>query len=338
MRCLICNEIRHSENARFCMRCGAELRPGRDLAAGVRVSPTAGNDRGARERSDAVRGGVRMPRMTFNANGVRFDMILVEGGTFYKGITPGMASRIIARGTDWRKLNYPQVTVCPFYIADVTVTQRLWMAVMAKTGITQSCWRESMGSLLNPSSNRSDDELPVENVSWDACQEFISNLNELLNSHFRLPSEDEWEFAARGGNASRGYEHSGGNDFSEVGWDYGGTHRGGLKTANELGIHDMSGNIGEWCSDGYEILCMNSDSCYYSEVRLTPENQLFGGKCHMDSDWQAYLASPGSSYNVTHHIVRGFYDPRRENMLTRVAYASNAKHGIGLRLALSAGY
>ena len=110
-----------------------------------------------------------------------------------------------------------------------------------------------MGS--NPSNFKGDD-LPVETVSWNDCQDFISKLNAMTGKRFRLPTEAEWEYAARGGKKSRGYQYSGSNTLDDVAWYYGNsgnkTHVVGTKLPNELGIYDMTGNVREWCQDRYD--------------------------------------------------------------------------------------
>ena len=113
---------------------------------------------------------------------------------------------------------------------------------------------------------------PVECVSWDDCQEFIAKLNDLTGLEFRLPTEAEWEYAARGGNKRQGYKYAGSNTIDEVAWysdnaedvgessrDYG-THPVGTKAPNELGLYDMSGNVWEWCSDWYGSYTSSSQS------------------------------------------------------------------------------
>ena len=126
------------------------------------------------------------------------------------------------------------------------------MSSYYKCEVTQEEWQAVMGS--NPS-NFKGAKLPVENVSWNDCQEFIRKLNALTGKQFRLPTEAEWEYAARGGNRSRGYKFAGGNYLSSLAWyadnSNSQTHPVGQKSPNKLGLYDMSGNVWEWCHDWY---------------------------------------------------------------------------------------
>lgn len=161
---------------------------------------------------------------------VYVEMIFVKGGTFTMGCTN--------ENGHCRNNEFPahEVTLNAFYIGESEVTQELWVAVMGE----------------NPSTVKGD-MVAVQNVSWTQCQEFINKLNEMTGERFRLPTEAEWEFAARGGNDSEGYLFSGSDDCNEVAWtaDHSKQHNVARKESNELGIYDMSGNVWEWCSDWY---------------------------------------------------------------------------------------
>ena len=166
-------------------------------------------------------------------NGINIDMVRVEAGTFTMGATAEMEDP-----NDNEKPTHRVTLTNDYYIGKYEVTQALWQTVMGN----------------NPSMFKGDN-LPVEQVSWDDCQEFISKLNRITGKMFRLPTEAEWEYAARGGNKSRDYQYSGSNNLFDVAWFWNisgnKTHAVGTKQANELGIYDMSGNVCEWCQDWY---------------------------------------------------------------------------------------
>lgn len=161
------------------------------------------------------------------------NMVHVAGGTFTMGATS-------EQGSDAESDEEPshQVKLSSFSIGRYEVTQEEWRAVMDSN---PSCFQG--------------DKRPVEGVSWNDCQEFIRKLNEMTGKHFRLPTEAEWEFAARGGNSSQGFKYAGSNNIDFVAWFEGNsgneTHPVGQKQPNELGLYDMSGNVWEWCSDNY---------------------------------------------------------------------------------------
>ncbi len=230
----------------------------------------------------------------YTVGGVDFKMVAVEGGTFTMGATP-------EQGNDAADNEKPahQVTLSSYCIGETEVTQALWVAVMGD----------------NPSVFKGNLMRPVECVSWDDCQEFIARLNQLTGQKFRLPTEAEWEFAARGGNKSQGYKYAGSNTINEVAWycynvpsQSGDTQPVATKRPNELGLYDMSGNVSEWCQDLF--------GSYSSEPQTNP-------------------TGPSSGYYV---VVRGgcwfFYAQN-----CRVSYRQNgspliAADTLGFRLAL----
>ena len=218
-----------------------EARKQRDAEAKVKAEQErlAQQERQRQEDARKQREAEARRRATSNqiirVGNVEFEMVYVEGGTFLMGATKD-------QGDDayfWEKPNHA-VTLSSYRMGKYEVTQALWEEVMGR----------------NPSKNKQGGKYPVENVSWNDCQKFIEKLNARTGLKFRLPTEAEWEYAARGGNKSKGYKYAGSDDLDEVGWyrnnsNYKFSYPVGSKKPNELGIYDMSGNILEWCQDKY---------------------------------------------------------------------------------------
>lgn len=194
---------------------------------------------------------------SLSVDDTRFDMVYVDGGTFMMGVD-GEYEDFENIYDDVLSPQH-QVTVNDFYISKTEVTNRLWDAVMGTQG------------------NISYSTFPVTGKSWNQWQTFIQKLNELTGFVFRMPTEAEWDFAARGGNKTHGYSHSGSDTASEVGWCYNDTQNEdstpfpvACKKPNELGLYDMSGNVWEWCSDWYDA--------YPSTAQENPQGPLSGSK------------------------------------------------------------
>ena len=172
-----------------------------------------------------------------------FDMQKVEGGLFIMGGTPEQHNEVIS--TD---LPTHTVSLHTYYIGTTEVTQDLWQAIMPEWYISDE-W-----NIPNQ---------PITDVNWYDCQEFIRRLNNITGLPFRLPTEAEWEFAARGGNVSRGYRFAGGNKIEDVSWGLSNAgfrkHNVGERKPNELGLYDMTGNVSEWCSDWYGMYHLGTE-------------------------------------------------------------------------------
>ena len=227
---------------------------------------TNGNSVGTNSQVQPAPSVAQNNNRTFTANGVQFTMIFVEGGTFQMGNNDG----------DEDEHPMHNVTLSDYYIGQTEVTQKLWTAVMGS----------------NPSYFKGDD-LPVEKVSWNDCQTFINKLNQLTGEIFRLPTEAEWEFAAKGGNKSKGYTYSGHNMIEIVAWFISNsgsqTHPVGTKAPNELGIYDMSGNVWEWCYDWY--------GSYSGSAQTNPAGPSSGSvRVHRGGAWSNDTPSCHTAY------------------------------------------
>ena len=192
-----------------------------------------------------------------NSN-LAIQMLPVEGGTFQMGNgTSGLADAVPVH----------LVIISSFNISKYEITQAQWKSVMG----------------ANPSSNFTDcDNCPVEAVSWDEIQLFLTKLNAITGKSYRLPTEAEWEYAARGGKLSKGYTYSGSNTIGDVAWYEANssdkTHPVGQKIANELGIYDMSGNVWEWCQDWYGAYSASNQTNPTGLITGT-KRVLRGGSC-----------------------------------------------------------
>ena len=237
--------------------------------SGTLASNTASSSNGYASSSSVSSGGNENSIPV--KNGITIDMVKVEAGTFMMGATSEMQN--------------PWDDEKPVH--QVTLTNDYYMG---KYEVTQALWKTVMGS--NPSKFKGD-YLPVEMVSWDDCQEFIGKLNSMTGRKFRLPTEAEWEYAARGGKKSRGYQYSGSSNISDVAWYDGNSGRKtrpvGTKQANELGIYDMSGNVWEWCQDRY--------GSYVSSSQTNPIGAVSGpNRVYRGGGWARNARNCRSSY------------------------------------------
>ncbi|MCX8481547.1 MAG: formylglycine-generating enzyme family protein, partial [Sediminibacterium sp.] len=241
-------------------------------------------------------------------NFLNIEMVYVQGGTFTMGCTA-------EQGSDCDDEAKPahQVTLSSYYIGKYEVTQELWRKFIESTGYITDA--DKKGGSYFANAKKDDVELrvgvnweydesgnklrqdynPVIHVSWNDCEKFIEWLNKQTGKHYRLPTESEWEYAARGGNKSRGYKYSGGNDLGTVAWysDNSGskTHSVGTKQSNELGIFDMSGNVMEWCGDWYGDY--NGSAITNPTGANSGSKRVVRGSCWLDMDIgdEVYLVS-----------------------------------------------
>lgn len=243
-------------------------------------------------------GGFDGEAQTFTVNGVSFTMMPVEGGSFTMGGTSEQTGH-------WdRELPTHRVTLSSYMIGETEVTQELWQAVMGyKPTSGGDQWSSSYGLGA---------QYPAYYISWNDVQEFIKKLNNITGETFRMPTEAEWEYAARGGNKSKGYLYSGSNTIGDVAWYTSNsgrkTHPVKTKSPNELGLYDMSGNVCEWCSDWY--------GSYSSSAQTDPTGPSSGsGPVSRGGGWL-------DSATCCRVAFRDYYTP------------SSRYDGLGFRLAL----
>ena len=265
-------------------------------------------------------GGDTPVTQTFTVNGVSFKMIAVEGGTFTMG-----GSDDDPKAKDNEKPAH-QVTLSSFAIGETEVTQELWLAVMGSNpSYFNGHGNPDFGSYQENVDYGTNLQRPVEYVKRDDCEAFAAKLSELTGQHFRLPTEAEWEYAARGGNKSKGYIYAGSDYIREVAWYYGttsyipttpdyGTHTVATKLPNELGLYDMSGNVWEWCSGWYHA--------YTTDPQTNPDGNPWG--------WGTYYVRRGGAWNYDDKYCRV---SAREHITT---YAHS--QDVGMRLVLGGAY
>jgi formylglycine-generating enzyme required for sulfatase activity len=248
------------------------------LGSGVSLNASVSDSRPRTQRGNVI---------TISVAGVSFDMVKVEAGSFVMGCTSEQGD-----DCDDNEFPYHRVTISrDYYIGVFEVTQELWEAVMG----------------YNPSSFRGFDK-PVENVNWNDCHEFCEELSRMTGRRFRLPTEAEWEYAARGGKKSTSAKWSGSSSAPKVAWEWNNsndqTHPVGRLYPNELGIYDMCGNVWEWCEDKYSdyssssaIDPIESYSGYYRVLR--------GGSWY-NSPWMCRVTARGYATPYKHRTEKGY--------------------------------
>jgi formylglycine-generating enzyme required for sulfatase activity len=282
------------------------------------------------------------------------DMVFVKGGTFTMGCTEEQ--------DDYCREDPHTVAVHSFYMGKTEVTQGLWKSVMGNNPSDprgDSTSSPSYGYQYDGMSVFVGDDNPVDRVSWEDVHEFILKLNAKTGKEYRLPNEEEWEYAARGGNKSKGYKYSGSDDIDEVAW-YGGhtcdekchcrdgngcgkIQPVGTKAPNELGIHDMSGNVSEWVIGGSGSVARDSVWWYVADssrkYRLPTEKELRKFGAYQVYDMADEL--PEEAMLGSGHVIRGgdWYLGGlgvADNMYNSDIATPGYRHvGLGFRLAMS---
>ena len=234
-----------------------------------------------------------LKRLEIDVKGIGLTMQRVEGGSYLMGATQDQTDK-----DTYTDKPAHLVFLSPYYIATMEVTVQLWRTVMPEREI------------INPKGYPT---VPISYVSWIDCQEFVRRLDSITGLPFRLPTEAEWEYAARGGAKSKAYRFAGGNEADSVGWTYSCSgnwkHPVGRKYPNELGLYDMTGNVSEWCQD------------IYGPYTLSTQPNPCG------ADTGRYRVTRGSSYDEcianSHLSVRRWHLPE------------TATEYIGFRVALT---
>ena len=207
-----------------------------------------------------------------NVMGIKLEMIYVKGGTFIMGNTSEKGGC-----SDERPIT--EIYLDSYYIGAFEVTQKQWNIIMRGENIADE-----------------NDNLPITYVSWNEATLFCDKLSQLTGKNYKLPTEEQWEYAARGGIKNSNRKYSGSDEIDKVSWYSSNSnkeiHPVGLKHPNELGIYDMSGNVYEWCLDTYMSYTYKNDSVKHHGVG---NNKVLRGGC-----WSDYA----SSCRVTHR----FYD------------------------------
>ncbi|MCQ2608270.1 MAG: formylglycine-generating enzyme family protein [Bacteroidales bacterium] len=234
----------------------------------------------------------------FTVEGVEFTMIFVKGGSFSMGATAEQVN-----GCDRDEKPVHSVSLNNYYIGECEVTQELWATIMGTTIEQQRDKANPLWPLRGEGDN-----YPMYYVSYDDIQEFILRLNEKTGKTFALPTEAQWEYAARGGNKKSGYTFSGDNDLSNVGWYKGNSeekiHPVASKVANELGIYDMSGSVWEWCADWYSIDAYKAKGTVNPQGPAEGEDMVLRGGCIITEE------------NSCRNANRGHLSPSLRNSFT----------------------
>lgn len=250
----------------------------------------------SRKRTETPTGTPIKDSIVIHIDNTKYVLVRVEGGMFRMGGTA-------EQRTDPTSTDKPvhQVVLDSYYIGKTEVTRRLWKAVMGDA----------------PTEGGNDwlaDDMPQEWISWDDCQRFLHRLDSITGLSVRMPTEAEWEYAARGGRYSQHYKYAGGQDVTAVGWVYANsgkrTHAVAGLQANELGLYDFTGNVWEWCSDRYGL--------YPNSLQVNPQGHETG---------ELRVVRGGSWDNATANV----------NLSTRQGRDPNYTfYDCGLRIALSA--